>query len=762
MASSIKEIGANLRSWNDAWEHEHFAQVYESDGVLVDAVSNYVRQALADHGAAIVIATQPHLADLRTAWAAMGIDFAAASQRGQLVVLDASATLASLMGPLGLPQRELFYQIIEPVVAAAVASHTSVVAFGEMVSLLWEEGNLEGAVLLEDFWNELRQAYAFTLFCAYRLRHADAHAQPLDAICQKHSRVIPAERNMRMYTNDPLRVIARMKQELDVRQELEEGLAHLAAIVASSDDAIVSKTLNGIIKSWNAGAERMFGYSAEEAIGQPITLIIPATLRDEERSILQKICAGDRLEHFETTRVRKDGSLLPISLTISPIRDHQGRIIGASKIARDISARRRAEKAVAEAQAQLISEAEALETLNTLSARLWHAHGLQEGLEQMVDAAMQLLNADKADVQLLSGSVLHARAQSGFDADFREKCAGIRGEDTTACGRALRTRQRVVVEDVAIDPEFEPYRALAQAAGFRSVVSIPLLSAEQTMFGVLSVHFGQPHCPSQQQLRRLDLYARQAGDFIQRCHAEDALREKAEQLRFADQRKDEFLATLAHELRNPLAPISNVIQLLRLDGNSLPKNMIEILERQVIHIVRLVDDLFEVSRITRGKLDLKLESIDLQSVIRTSVETSRPSIDRNRHNLKLELPDEPVLVRGDPIRLSQVFANLLNNAAKYTNAGGEISVQVHTVSDSAVVEVRDTGIGIAPDQIARLFEMFSQVDQNATRSSGGLGIGLWLVKQLVELHKGSVLVMSDGLGHGSCVQVKLPLLTVRG
>jgi len=767
MATRIKEIGAALPSWRNVREHEHFAQVYEADTALIDAVSNFVRRALEDDGAAIVIVTEAHLTDLCAAWRAMSVDFAAASERGQLVVLDAKATVASLMGASGLPERELFFQTIEPVVAVAKANYRHVVAFGEMVSLLWESGNFEGAMLLEDFWIELGQAHAFTLFCGYRLGNSGAHthAETFEAISKKHSRVIPAERCTRMYTQDPLRLIANlqqkafaMEQELEIQQELEAGVARLAAIVASSDDAIVSKTLDGIINSWNAGAEHMFGYSAEEAIGKSITLIIPPTLRDEERLIIQKICAGERIEHFETTRVRKDGSLLPISLSVSPILDHQGRIIGASKIARDISDRRRAEQAVAEAQAQLLAEAAALEKLNALSARLWHARGLQEGLEQMLDATMELLNADKANVQLISGSVLHVAAQHGFDADFCEKCAEIAADDATPSGRALKTGQRNVVEDVATEAAFEPYRTLAQAAGFRSVVSIPLLSAEEATLGVLSVHFEQPHCPSDQQLRRLDLYARQACDFIQRCRTEDALREKADELRLADQRKDEFLATLAHELRNPLAPIRNVIHMLRLDGKSLPESVIDILERQVTLIVRLVDDLFEVSRIARGKLDLKIESIDLKGAIRTAVETSRPSIDANRHNLKIELPDETLMVRGDAMRLSQVFANILNNAAKYTDAGGEISVKVYAVSDSAVVEVRDIGIGIAPDQIARLFEMFAQVDQGVTRSYGGLGIGLWLVKQLVDLHKGSVSIMSDGLGRGSCVRVKLPLL----
>ena len=235
-------------------------------------------------------------------------------------------------------------------------------------------------------------------------------------------------------------------------------------------------------------------------------------------------------------------------------------------------------------------------------------------------------------------------------------------------------------------------------------------------------------------------------------------RVSADALREADRRKDEFLATLAHELRNPLAPIRNAVHLMMLDsdaGRSLKVR--QMLERQVGHMVRLVDDLMEVSRISRGTIELRQERLDLGRLINTAVETSRPLIDRARHRLDLVLPAEPLCVLGDAVRLAQIFTNLLNNAAKYTDDDGQIEVTARRDRDQAVVSVRDNGIGLAPDEMPRLFEMFSQLASGAARSQSGLGIGLSLVKRLVQMHGGTIRAESEGLGRGSCFTVCLPL-----
>ncbi len=237
-------------------------------------------------------------------------------------------------------------------------------------------------------------------------------------------------------------------------------------------------------------------------------------------------------------------------------------------------------------------------------------------------------------------------------------------------------------------------------------------------------------------------------------------REKtAESLRQADRRKDEFLATLAHELRNPLAPIRNSVQILRMTAcnNPTAERVCEMMERQVNQMVRLVDDLMEVSRITRGLIELRKEETDLATVIRCAVETSRPLIDAGGHQLAISLPPEPIPLYGDSVRLGQVFANLLNNAAKYTERGGQIWLQAKREGSDAIVSVRDNGIGLSADMLPVVFEMFMQADRSTNRSQGGLGIGLTLVKNLVELHGGTIAARSDGPGSGSEFIVRLPV-----
>lgn len=233
-------------------------------------------------------------------------------------------------------------------------------------------------------------------------------------------------------------------------------------------------------------------------------------------------------------------------------------------------------------------------------------------------------------------------------------------------------------------------------------------------------------------------------------------------LQEADRRKDEFLATLAHELRNPLAPIRNALHLLELvDGPTQAERIREMLQRQVTHMVRLVDDLMEASRISRGKLDLQLETITLNDVLRDAVETSRPLVERSGHTLDVRMPDEPLWIRGDVVRLTQVFANLLNNAAKYTQDGGRIELIVDRRRDQAVVQVRDNGTGIAPEHLPRVFDMFAQLDSTASRRHGGLGIGLALAKRLAEMHGGRIEASSDGPGRGSVFTVHLPLYSAK-
>ncbi|CAN5218721.1 hypothetical protein BH24PSE2_BH24PSE2_21750 [soil metagenome] len=244
-------------------------------------------------------------------------------------------------------------------------------------------------------------------------------------------------------------------------------------------------------------------------------------------------------------------------------------------------------------------------------------------------------------------------------------------------------------------------------------------------------------------------------------HETDERRAAEEALREADRRKDEFLATLAHELRNPLAPMVNGLTILGTPGidPQLGARAREMMGRQLTQMVRLVDDLLDVSRITTGRLVLRKQSVDLEGIVRSAVDTARPLIEGSRQELSLSMPDRPVHLHADAARLAQVFANLLNNASKYTPARGHISLTAGTNDDGLLdVEIRDDGIGIRPEMLPSVFDMFTQVDDSAERTHSGLGVGLTLAKRLIELHGGSIEARSPGLGHGSTFRVRLPVI----
>ncbi|MEO8386572.1 MAG: ATP-binding protein, partial [Betaproteobacteria bacterium] len=240
------------------------------------------------------------------------------------------------------------------------------------------------------------------------------------------------------------------------------------------------------------------------------------------------------------------------------------------------------------------------------------------------------------------------------------------------------------------------------------------------------------------------------------------MKEKAEAvaaLREADRHKDEFLATLAHELRNPLAPLRNGLEILRMPGAdaAVSARAREMMERQLKHMVRLVDDLLDVSRITTGKLAVKKERVELQAVIHIAVETARPFIEARRHALEIDVPATPIWLDADATRLAQVVSNLLNNAARYTEPGGLIEINVSLKDAGVEVSVSDNGIGIPPGLLPTIFDMFTQADQSLERRQAGLGVGLTLARKLIELHGGAIEARSAGLGHGSKFVVSLPV-----
>ena len=479
----------------------------------------------------------------------------------------------------------------------------------------------------------------------------------------------------------------------------------LASIVESSDDAIISKSLDGTIQTWNASAERLLGYSASDAIGRHISIIIPTERLAEEDHIIASLKAGTRIDHFETERVRKDGRRIQVSLTVSPLRNDDGQVVGASKIARDISERKLIE-----------SERQKFVTL----------------VENSTDfIGICDLNAVPIFVN-----------RAGL------KMVGLESLDEA---RAVNVRDFFFPEDQPrIMNEFFP----------------SVLTNGHGETEVRFRHFttGQARWMAYKVLRlddesgRTVAFASVSQDVSERRQMEDDLRALAGDLAEADRRKDEFLATLAHELRNPLAPLSNSLEILKRSSDHPPlQHGLDTMERQLEQLVRLVDDLLDLSRITHNRIELRQREVELSSILRQAVLAAQPLAVAAGHTIEVVPAPEPIHLVADPVRLTQVFGNLLNNSCKYTPAGGTIRVTVERDGNEAVVRVADTGIGIPPDQLSSIFDMFAQVERSIEQSQGGLGIGLTLVKRLVEMHGGSVEARSAGEGHGSEFVVRLPV-----
>lgn len=491
-------------------------------------------------------------------------------------------------------------------------------------------------------------------------------------------------------------------EDVTERRQTQRSMQRLANIVESSEDAIMSKDLNSIVNSWNRGAERIFGYTAAEMIGQPITKLFPPDREDEEPRILDRIRRGERIEHFETVRVRKDGSLVDVSISISPLRDAEGRVIGASKIVRDVSKNKQLEEEVRATSTQLQLVTDNMPVAVARCSRDMHYLWASRGYYEWIDLPLGTVQGKHIAEVLGAGSF--KKLEPYFERVLR--------------GERVEYEEQLIIPSIGarwINAIYAPvYEEADEPAGWIAVIT----------------------------------------DITRRKELEAALQD-------ADKHKDHFLATLAHELRSPLAPLKNGLQLLRLveDDAGERANMQDMMERQLDHMVRLVDDLMDLNRISRGKIELRKERIDLNKVIDAAIETCRPIIEQQEHHLERTGAGQKVQVEGDPARLTQVVANLLSNAAKYTPPGGSIALSLERSEHSAVIRVRDNGIGIDPTGLPRVFDMFAQVaPRHSTSAGGGLGIGLNIVQRLVTMHDGTVEARSEGRDKGSEFIVRLPVL----
>ncbi|QDV36880.1 Aerobic respiration control sensor protein ArcB [Tautonia plasticadhaerens] len=493
-------------------------------------------------------------------------------------------------------------------------------------------------------------------------------------------------------------------ERLRAEEALRRSEERLRLIVESATDyAIFTLDPDGRVASWNSGARNLLGYEEREIVGKDGSLLfIP---EDIERGVpeqeIRKALDQGRAEN-ERWHVRKDGTRFWASGLLMPMRDG-GEVVGLLKIMRDTTEQKRTEQELAVSRERLDL------VVNSSEVGLWYCDLPFDRL---------IWNA-----KCKEHFGLPPDAEVTIDTFYERLHPDDREPTRRAIGRSIEGRSEYDAEFRTVDPQGRVRWVRAIGQPFYDVEGTPL------RFDGITV------------------------DVTGRIRQEEALRE-------ADRRKDEFLATLAHELRNPLAPIRTALHLMaRPDGSGgghEPERAMA--ERQVVHLARLIDDLMDVARISKGKLDLHTEVVDLHTVVRQAVETARTHIDDRRHRLTVSIPEGPILLEADPTRLEQVFWNLLNNAAKYTEPGGQIDLTAETVDGQVVVRVRDTGIGIDPEMLPRLFQMFVQVGEHRQHAQGGLGIGLGLVRTLVELHGGTIEAHSEGPGTGSEFVVRLPML----
>lgn len=528
-------------------------------------------------------------------------------------------------------------------------------------------------------------------------------------------------------------------RDITARNRGQEASRHLAAIVESSDDAIISKDLNGQITSWNAAAQRLFGYTPEEIIGKPVTTLIPPDRQHEEPVILGRIRRGESIDHYETVRCRKDGTLLNLSVTISPLKDESGTVIGASKIARDITdriqneRRRTAQYAVA-----------------TLLAGSW---SLEEAGPRIIEAVAGVGNwiagsiwlENQAEKRLECVTTWH---QAGAEL---QKFAQVTQETFLSArgglpGRVIGSQKPAWIRNVQQDDNFARATAAA-AANLKGAFAFPLCT-EDRVNGVLELFSPETVEPDDDLLSLVEALGSQIGLFIHRRQIETELKEQKEAAESANAAKDRFLATLSHELRTPLTPIL-IWAGGMINDPSLPPEIDEGLQmvcRNVELEARLIDDLLDLTRITRGKLQLHLRKSSAHELLGHAMDIVREEINARQLQLSVQFQASDHVVLADAARLQQVFWNILRNASKFTPANGEVTVRTANPQPQALtIEISDTGIGIEPEHLDRVFEAFEQVGPRRE----GLGLGLAISKAIVEMHHGSIRAFSQGTGKGA-------------
>jgi PAS domain S-box-containing protein len=500
----------------------------------------------------------------------------------------------------------------------------------------------------------------------------------------------------------------------------------LAAIVESSDDAIISKTLDGIITSWNNGAERIFGYKGDEVLGKSITILIPDRLLHQEEEILQRIRTGGRVVHFETVRIRKDRSEIYVSLTISPIYDSGGRIAGISKIARDITEQRLLKEREDQARAEMLVE-----------------RRFRELIEKAPDAILQVDALGKITIANQSAELMFGYPRSelvGSKVDLLVPVAS----------RSHHARYRKTFSEAGVSRPMGWGRDLSARRKDGSEFPVEIsLSPEQTEKGAFVtavIRDVTDRKQAEQQIRVLhQSYMTEL----------EARKKEAERL---NQLKSDFVASVSHELRTPLHTIIGFAELLTEQSqgplNEKQMRFLQYIQKDSTHLLELINDLLDLSRIEAGSMRLQVIELSVSNAVREAIHGIRPFAVEKQIGIHYQ-SDLSIKVLADPLRLRQVLYNLLSNALKFTEAGGDVMVRTELNGNTVLFTVEDTGIGIDPLERGRIFEKFYQVGNTTAGIRQGTGLGLAICKQLIEMQGGLIWVES-GPKKGSLFCFTLP------
>jgi two-component system CheB/CheR fusion protein len=534
-------------------------------------------------------------------------------------------------------------------------------------------------------------------------------------------------------------------RDITERRRAEDANRRLAAIIESFGDAVISKDLNEMITSWNEEAERLFGYKADEIIGKPITTLVPSERHAEELGIIERLRRGERIVRYDTIGCRKDGTLLDISLAISPIKDESGQVIGASRTARDITERVRNERR---------------------RATQYMVASLLAGSGTLAEAGTQILEAvatsgdwayaaiwvyDEVAGGLRCRNVWHEKSERVKKfADLSRLITLARGKGLP--GRVWESKKPTWVYDVTRDSNF-PRAPYAAGADLHGGFAFPLFSRGE-IDGIMELFSHKVVEPDEDLLQMVESLGSQIGLFIERLRIEQELQREKENAEAANAARNRFLTMLSHELRTPLMPVVAWADWAAKQSNLSPEIQkgLKMVCRNAQLEVRLVEDLLDLSRVTRRTLKLQLSTIDAHELLQSAMEMVRSDLEDRHLKLVVSLAASRHELVADAARLQQVFWSVLRNACKFTPENGRVSVRSYNPNAKTItIEISDSGVGIEPQFIKRIFDPFEQADSRRQ----GLGLGLAISKAIVEMHGGTIRAHSEGQGKGATFVIDL-------